>query len=164
MAEVLDPDEHITPVTYNNSAADLKAFCGEHGGIVCTSTNAREILQWSLARREKVLFFPDQHLGRNTAKALGVPLEQMPMWNPRKELGGNGEQALLVYDKLADRNTRAAVGKLVGEHTGAVERAQMDDGRTRFQCAEEGERVVERVRQQQRRTVVCAVHAGARCL
>ena len=66
IGEVIDPDEQITPITYINSAADLKAFCGEHGGIVCTSTNARQILQWSFARRNKVLFFPDQHLGRWT--------------------------------------------------------------------------------------------------
>ncbi len=64
LSEVLQPDEIVTPVTYINSAADLKAFCGEHGGIVCTSSNARAVLEWSFARREKVLFFPDQHLGR----------------------------------------------------------------------------------------------------
>ena len=66
LGEVLDPDQHVTPATYINSAADLKAFCGEHGGIVCTSSNAKQILEWSFARREKVLFFPDQHLGRWT--------------------------------------------------------------------------------------------------
>ncbi|MEV7573048.1 quinolinate synthase NadA [Pseudarthrobacter sp. NPDC089323] len=85
----------VIPVTYMNSSAALKAFCGEHGGIVCTSSNAKTVLEWAFLRAQRVLFFPDQHLGRNTAKALGVPLEQMPMWNPRKELGGNGEQALL---------------------------------------------------------------------
>lgn len=85
----------VIPVTYMNSSAALKAFCGEHGGIVCTSSNARTVLEWAFQRAQRVLFFPDQHLGRNTAKALGVPLEQMPMWNPRKDLGGNEEQALL---------------------------------------------------------------------
>ncbi len=85
----------VIPVTYMNSSAALKAFCGEHGGIVCTSSNAKTVLEWAFQRAQRVLFFPDQHLGRNTAKALGVPLEQMPMWNPRKEFGGNGEQALL---------------------------------------------------------------------
>ncbi|MCD5343626.1 quinolinate synthase NadA [Arthrobacter sp. AK04] len=85
----------VLPVTYMNSSAALKAFCGEHGGIVCTSSNARTVLEWAFQRAQRVLFFPDQHLGRNTAKALGVPLEQMPMWNPRKDLGGNDEQALL---------------------------------------------------------------------
>ncbi|MGF4042658.1 MULTISPECIES: quinolinate synthase NadA [Paenarthrobacter] len=85
----------VIPVTYMNSSAALKAFCGRNGGIVCTSSNAKVVLEWAFERGQRVLFFPDQHLGRNTAKALGVPLEQMPMWNPRKELGGNDEQALL---------------------------------------------------------------------
>jgi quinolinate synthase len=85
----------VIPVTYMNSSAALKAFCGQHGGIVCTSSNARTVLEWAFQRGQRVLFFPDQHLGRNTAKAMGVPLEQMPMWNPRKELGGNDEQVLL---------------------------------------------------------------------
>jgi quinolinate synthase len=85
----------VIPVTYMNSSAALKAFCGRHGGIVCTSSNARTVLEWAFQRAQRVLFFPDQHLGRNTAKALGVPLEQMPMWNPRRDLGGNDAQALL---------------------------------------------------------------------
>jgi quinolinate synthase len=85
----------ITPVTYINSAASLKSFCGRHGGIVCTSSNARAVLEWSFQRTKRVLFFPDQHLGRNTAFAMGVPLEQMPVWNPHAdELGGNTEEAL----------------------------------------------------------------------
>ncbi len=89
LGEVLDkPDELITPVTYINSAADLKAFCGEHGGIVCTSTNAPTILDWAFARREKVLFFPDQHLGRWTGYKKGIPLEQMVVWDPDLEYGG----------------------------------------------------------------------------
>jgi quinolinate synthase len=88
LSEVLNPDEEITPVTYINSAADLKAFCGEHGGIVCTSTNARNILDWAFARREKVLFFPDQHLGRNTGYKMGIPLEQMVVWDFDQPMGG----------------------------------------------------------------------------
>ncbi|WP_424446828.1 quinolinate synthase NadA [Microbacterium sp. CH-015] len=79
----------VIPVTYMNSSAAIKGFVGRHGGIVCTSSNARTVLEWALARGRRVLFFPDQHLGRNTAKAMGVPLEQMPMWNPRKPLGGS---------------------------------------------------------------------------
>ena len=79
----------VIPVTYMNSSAALKGFCGEHGGIVCTSSNAETVLEWAFKRGQRVLFFPDQHLGRNTAKAMGVPLHQMPMWNPRKPLGGN---------------------------------------------------------------------------
>jgi quinolinate synthase len=89
LTEVLGtPDERITPVTYINSAADLKAFCGEHGGIVCTSTNAPAIIEWALAQREKVLFFPDQHLGRWTGYKKGIPLDQMAVWNPDLENGG----------------------------------------------------------------------------
>ncbi|TAH46483.1 MAG: quinolinate synthase NadA [Betaproteobacteria bacterium] len=89
LAEVLDtPDTQITPVTYINSAADLKAFCGEHGGIVCTSTNAPTILDWAFSRRDKVLFFPDQHLGRWTGYKKGIPLDQMVVWDPDLEYGG----------------------------------------------------------------------------
>ena len=79
----------IIPVTYMNSSAALKGFCGRNGGIVCTSSNASTVLEWAFERGQRVLFFPDQHLGRNTARAMGVPLERMPMWNPRKPLGGN---------------------------------------------------------------------------
>jgi quinolinate synthase len=82
----------ITPVTYINSAASLKAFCGRHGGIVCTSSNARAVLEWAFARHPggRVLFFPDQHLGRNTARAMGIPLDEMCVWNPHEpRLGGN---------------------------------------------------------------------------
>ncbi|WP_045224817.1 quinolinate synthase NadA [Methyloterricola oryzae] len=88
LAEVLDPDAKVTPVTYINSAADLKAFCGRHGGIVCTSSNAKAILDWSFSRREKVLFFPDQHLGRNTGYRMGIPLEEMVVWDFGKPMGG----------------------------------------------------------------------------
>ena len=79
----------VIPVTYMNSSAAIKGFVGRHGGIVCTSSNAQTVLEWAFERGRRVLFFPDQHLGRNTAKAMGVPLEQMPMWNPRKALGGS---------------------------------------------------------------------------
>jgi quinolinate synthase len=79
----------VVPVTYMNSSAAIKGFVGRHGGIVCTSSNAETVLEWAFERGRRVLFFPDQHLGRNTAKAMGVPLEQMPMWNPRRALGGS---------------------------------------------------------------------------
>lgn len=84
----------VIPVTYMNSSAALKAFCGEHGGIVCTSSNASTVLEWAFERGQRVLFFPDQHLGRNTAKAMGIPLELMPMWNPNRPLGGNESSVL----------------------------------------------------------------------
>lgn len=94
LSEVLDPDELVTPVTYINSAADLKSFCGSHGGIVCTSTNAPHVLEWAFQQREKVLFFPDQHLGRNTGYNMGIPLEQMVVWDFTKPLGGLTEQQI----------------------------------------------------------------------
>ncbi|NLF68064.1 MAG: quinolinate synthase NadA [Candidatus Anammoximicrobium sp.] len=94
LGQVIDTSE-ITPVTYINSAAGLKAFCGRHGGIVCTSSNAGPVLKWAFQRTRRVLFFPDQHLGRNTALRMGVPIEQMPVWNPyAPELGGNTEEAI----------------------------------------------------------------------
>ncbi|WP_394753121.1 quinolinate synthase NadA [Crenothrix sp.] len=94
LSQVLDADNTITPVTYINSAADLKAFCGKHNGIVCTSSNAQKILEWSFAQREKVLFFPDQHLGRNTGYRMGIPLEQMVTWDFTKPMGGLTEQQI----------------------------------------------------------------------
>lgn len=84
----------VIPVTYMNSSAAIKGFVGRHGGIVCTSSNARTVLEWAFARGRRVLFFPDQHLGRNTAKAMGVPLDRMPMWNPRQPLGGSTAEQL----------------------------------------------------------------------
>lgn len=88
LSSVLEPDECVTPVTYINSAADLKGFCGAHGGIVCTSTNARNVLEWSFKQREKILFFPDQHLGRNTAASMGIAMDEMVVWDYDQELGG----------------------------------------------------------------------------
>jgi len=94
LGEVIDTGD-VMPITYVNSTAALKAFCGRHGGIVCTSANARAVLDWAFQRRSRVLFFPDQHLGRNTARAMGIPLEQMPLWDPHQhELGGNTPQAI----------------------------------------------------------------------
>jgi len=84
----------VTPVTYINSSASLKAFCGEHGGIVCTSGNARTIMEWAWSRREKILFFPDQHLGENTALAMGVKDEEMIIWDPALPFGGNTPEAI----------------------------------------------------------------------
>lgn len=84
----------VIPVTYMNSSAAIKAFCGRNGGIVCTSSNARLVLEWAFARGQRVIFFPDQHLGRNTAKAMGISEEQMPLWRPRLPLGGNTAEQL----------------------------------------------------------------------
>src|SRR5437773_1033708 len=87
-------DETIIPVTYMNSAANLKAFVGERGGAVCTSTNARGVMEWAFQQGPKLLFFPDQHLGRNTGVKMGIPLDEMIVWDPWAELGGNTEAAI----------------------------------------------------------------------
>jgi len=93
LATVSDVDR-LVPITYMNSSAALKAFVGEHGGAVCTSSNARIVLEWALARGDKVLFFPDQHLGRNTVYDLGYDESQMLVWDPRRDLGGLDERAV----------------------------------------------------------------------
>lgn len=90
-----DPASHVMPITYMNSAANLKAFVGARGGTVCTSSNARGALDWAFAQREKVFFFPDQHLGRNTGKVMGIPLDQMALWNPYKPFGGLTDEQIL---------------------------------------------------------------------
>jgi quinolinate synthase len=105
MADMADPEDvyscweeleeagvadKVVPVTYMNSAASLKAFCGKHGGIVCTSSNAAAVLRWAFERGEKVLFFPDQHLGRNTGAKMGVPLDRMTLWNYNRPYGSLG--------------------------------------------------------------------------
>jgi quinolinate synthase len=102
MADMADPDDlescweelqqmgiqGVVPVTYINSAAAIKSFIGERGGTVCTSSNAMATLKWAFARGEKILFLPDQHLGRNTAFKMGIPLDEMVIWNPREIFGG----------------------------------------------------------------------------
>ena len=102
MADMADPDQlqlaweeltqmgitGIVPVTYINSAASIKSFVGENGGTVCTSSNARATLNWAFERGEKVLFLPDQHLGRNTAFKMGIPLDEMVVWDPNEVFGG----------------------------------------------------------------------------
>ena len=100
LSEIIDPEEQVTPITYINSAADLKAFCGEHGGVVCTSTNAKQVLQWAFARRSKVLFFPDQHLGRWTGYMLDIPLAEMLVWDPDLPMGGLTAQQIKMAKVL----------------------------------------------------------------
>jgi quinolinate synthase len=85
---IADGRRGTVPVTYINSSAAIKGFCGEHGGIVCTSTNARAIMAWAWERGEKLVMLPDQHLGRNTAYKMGVPLDQMVVWDPNEMWGG----------------------------------------------------------------------------
>lgn len=96
--QVLDADSTITPITYINSAADLKAFCAEHGGTVCTSSNAQKVLQWAYQHRPKVLFFPDQHLGRWSARMLKIPPQKMAVWDFNQPLGGLTPDAIHAAD------------------------------------------------------------------
>ena len=99
LGEVIDTED-ITPVTYINSAASLKAFCGKHGGIVCTSSNAEKVLQWAFAQRKRVLFFPDQHLGRNTSLKMGITDDQMCVWNPHAPSNGGHEKSVIENSKV----------------------------------------------------------------
>ncbi len=95
LSDVIDT-QRLVPVTYINSAASLKGFVGRHGGIVCTSSNAQAVLRWAFERGDRVLFFPDQHLGRNTSLKMGITNDRMPVWDPyAPALGGNTEQQLL---------------------------------------------------------------------
>jgi quinolinate synthase len=93
LAAVTDVDK-VVPITYMNSSAALKAFVGRNGGAVCTSSNARAVLEWALAKGDKVLFFPDQHLGRNTGCNLGIPLNEMVVWDPYMINGGLNPERL----------------------------------------------------------------------
>lgn len=94
LATIIDIDD-VTPITYVNSSAELKAFCGRHGGIACTSTNAASVLKWALSQRRRVLFFPDQHLGRNTALKMGFTEDVLPLWDRNAlSLGGLTEDIL----------------------------------------------------------------------
>ena len=107
--------ERVIPITYMNSSAALKAFVGRHGGAVCTSSNARPILEWALARGDRVLFFPDQHLGRNTGYTMGYGESDMRVWNPRLELGG-----------LEDRDVKEATLLLWKGHCSVHQRFRPD--------------------------------------
>jgi quinolinate synthase len=116
----------IVPVTYINSSAAIKAFVGEHGGVVCTSGNARAVLEWAWQRGRRVLFLPDQHLGRNTAYTMGVPLDQMVVWDPHQIGGGlTPEQALdarlLLWKghcSVHERFTVQQIARMREEHPG----------------------------------------------
>jgi len=103
--------DNVVPVTYINSSAAIKAFCGEHGGVVCTSTNAAGVMKWAWDRGERLLMLPDQHLGRNTGYKLGLPLDRMAVWDPHEMWGGlTAEQArnakLLLWKGHCSVHTR----------------------------------------------------------
>ena len=93
-------NDDVMPVTYINSTAALKAFVGKKGGVVCTSTNAAAVIGWALKQRRRVFFFPDQHLGRNTCKRMGISLDAMALWNPAQPLGGLSDAAIAASQVL----------------------------------------------------------------
>src|SRR5258707_1848602 len=116
----------IIPVTYMNSTEAIKSFTGEHGGSVCTSTNAAAVMRWAFDSGEKVLFLPDEHLGRNTGYRMGIPLEQMIVWDPYEEYGGNTPEAIRSariilwkgYCSVHQRFTPQQVARVRREHPG----------------------------------------------
>jgi quinolinate synthase len=120
-------DSHrVIPVTYMNSTAAIKSFTGEHGGSVCTSSNAAAVMKWAFETGEKVLFLPDEHLGRNTGFRMGIPLEQMIVWDPYQEFGGNTPEAIQSariilwkgYCSVHQRFTPQQVARVRREHPG----------------------------------------------
>lgn len=112
--------ERIVPITYMNSTAAIKAFCGRNGGAVCTSSNAGAIVRWALERSGKILFLPDQHLGRNTAYSLGFRLDEMAVWDPFLELGGNSEQLLRDSRFVLWKGHCSVHQRFLPEHVAAV--------------------------------------------
>ena len=94
LQDVLGDDGGVVPITYMNSTAGIKALCGRNGGIVCTSSNATATFEWAFAKGRRVLFLPDQHLGRNTGLKMGIGLDEMLVWSPFKPLGGHTEDEL----------------------------------------------------------------------
>src|SRR5215203_5469324 len=143
------PGQTIVPVTYMNSSAAIKAFVGEHGGAVCTSSNCRNVLEWALKggaspqgteprnsaaggtasgtpKKVKILFFPDQHLGRNTAYAMGYPLDKMVVWDPTQDLGGNSERTLIDADFVLWKGHCSVHALFRPEHVDQVRRKYPD--------------------------------------
>src|ERR1700736_5150064 len=119
-------DLKVIPVTYMNSTAAIKSFTGEHGGAVCTSSNADAVMKWAFTQGEKILFLPDEHLGRNTGYRMGIPLDEMIVWDPYRELGGNTEEAIRKarailwkgYCSVHQRFTTAHIDRVRKEHPG----------------------------------------------
>ncbi|MFN0119942.1 MAG: quinolinate synthase NadA [Blastocatellia bacterium] len=108
--------DSILPVTYMNSTASLKAFCGKNGGAVCTSSNAVTLFRWALAQREKIFFFPDEHLGRNTGVKFDIPLDKMALWDPRLELGGNTPEKLREAKLILWKGFCSVHGRFLPRH------------------------------------------------
>ncbi len=113
-------DQKVAPITYMNSSAAIKAFCGRHEGVVCTSSNAIPLFDIYLKQFDKMFFFPDQHLGRNTGAKFGIPLDKMALWNPHEELGGNTEEQLLEAKLILWRGHCSVHGRFKPWHVDKV--------------------------------------------
>jgi quinolinate synthase len=113
-------DQKVAPITYMNSSAAIKAFCGRNEGVVCTSSNAVPLFEIYLKEFEKMFFFPDQHLGRNTGAKFGIPLEKMVLWNPHLELGGNTEEQLRQSKLILWRGHCSVHGRFKDWHVDKV--------------------------------------------
>src|ERR1700722_2808254 len=114
----------LIPLTYMNSAAAIKAFCGERGGLVCTSSNARKAFEWAFARAEKILFLPDQHLGRNTAFAMGIPQSEMVVWDPYQINGGLSMDRLRAAKVILWKGHCSVHQRFLPEHVDRVRREE----------------------------------------
>src|ERR1700691_1656129 len=114
----------LIPLTYMNSAANIKAFCGERGGLVCTSSNARAAFEWAFARAGKILFLPDQHLGRNTAFAMGIPLSEMVVWDPYQINGGVTPERLRAAKVILWKGHCSVHQRFLPEHVDRVRREE----------------------------------------
>ena len=112
--------DETVPITYMNSTAAIKAFCGERGGLVCTSSNAHAAFDWALARGKRILFLPDQHLGRNTGWAMGIPLEEMAVWDPWGLQGGQTKQSLAASRILLWKGHCAVHQRFLPSHVDQV--------------------------------------------
>jgi quinolinate synthase len=112
--------DQIVPLTYMNSAAAIKAFCGEHGGLVCTSSNARAAFEWAFTRGKQILFLPDQHLGRNTGYAMGIPLDEMAVWDPWGLQGGQTKEKLAASRILLWKGHCAVHQRFLPSHVDQV--------------------------------------------
>lgn len=110
----------VAPITYMNSSAAIKAFCGRHEGVVCTSSNAVPLFDVYLKEFDKMFFFPDQHLGRNTGAKFGIPLDKMVVWNPHEELGGNTPEALLEAKLILWRGHCSVHGRFKEWHVDRI--------------------------------------------
>ena len=114
----------ILPITYMNSAADIKAFCGERGGLVCTSSSARQAFEWALQRAGKIFFLPDQHLGRNTAFAMGIPLSEMVVWDPYQLNGGVEPEGLRAARVILWKGHCSVHQRFLPEHVDRIRREE----------------------------------------